>query len=162
MRVNLLSTATMKKAQFYLSRCEDAAANSTMCFKLGACIVKGGKVIATGFNHHRHNYDGCSAARIPSMHAEMSAIFNATGMSPAFKFQAAGRAKGPRSTSCSAEKCGLKPCLSRGDCDTTPTPCYQAPPERDPALRQRPHCGGRLRRDTGPLKHAPQPFACGA
>jgi hypothetical protein len=63
-----------------------------MCFNLGAVLVKGGKIISTGYNHHRPHYDGSEIARHGhrkpvSMHAEMHAIFNATGMSPAFKQQ---------------------------------------------------------------------------
>ena len=63
-----------------------------MCFTLGAVLVKGGKVISSGFNHHRPHYDGSEAKtrghRKPiSMHAEMHAIFNLTGMSPSFKTQ---------------------------------------------------------------------------
>jgi Cytidine and deoxycytidylate deaminase zinc-binding region len=82
----------MNKSQFYLSQCADAAAKSTMCFNLGAVLVKGGKIISTGYNHHRPHYDGSEVSkhghRKPvSMHAEMHAIFNATGMSPAFKTQ---------------------------------------------------------------------------
>ena len=82
----------MNKSQFYLSQCADAAAKSTMCFNLGAVLVKGGKIISTGYNHHRPHYDGSEVSRHGhrkpvSMHAEMHAIFNATGMSPAFKTQ---------------------------------------------------------------------------
>src|ERR1700722_11493959 len=63
-----------------------------MSFKLGAVMVKGGKIISTGYNHHRTHYDGAEAQtrghRKPvSMHAEMHAIFNLTGMSPSFKQQ---------------------------------------------------------------------------
>ncbi|KAF8512783.1 hypothetical protein JB92DRAFT_3083288 [Gautieria morchelliformis] len=82
----------MNKSQYYLSQCADAAAKSTMCFNLGAVLVKGGKIISTGYNHHRPHYDGSEVSkhghRKPvSMHAEMHAIFSATGMSPAFKTQ---------------------------------------------------------------------------
>jgi len=84
----------MSKSQFYLSQCEEAASKSPMCFTLGAVLVKGGKVISSGFNHHRPHYDGGEVGRGGkghrkpiSMHAEMHAIFNATGMSPAFKTQ---------------------------------------------------------------------------
>ena len=48
----------MNKSQFYLSECAEVASKSPMCFKLGAIMVKGGKVISTGYNHHRPNYDG--------------------------------------------------------------------------------------------------------
>ena len=49
-----------------------------MLFKLGAVLVKGGKVISTGYNHHRTHYDGNDVKRKPvSMHAEMHTIFNA-------------------------------------------------------------------------------------
>ncbi|TFK48226.1 hypothetical protein OE88DRAFT_561215 [Heliocybe sulcata] len=85
----------MSKAQFYLSQCAEAAAKSPMCFTLGAVMVKGGKIISTGYNHHRTHYDGAEAEtrghRKPvSMHAEMHAIFNFTGMSPSFKTQVQG------------------------------------------------------------------------
>ena len=59
-------------------QCTDAASKSEMLFKLGAVLVKGGKVISTGHNHHRTHYDGNDVKRKPvSMHAEMHAIFNA-------------------------------------------------------------------------------------
>ncbi|OJT11310.1 hypothetical protein TRAPUB_12185 [Trametes pubescens] len=48
----------MNKTQFYLSQCADAASKSSMCFTLGAVMVKGGKVISSGYNHHRPHYDG--------------------------------------------------------------------------------------------------------
>ena len=48
----------MNKSQYYLSQCVDAASKSPMCFTLGAVMVKGGKVISTGHNHHRTHYDG--------------------------------------------------------------------------------------------------------
>ncbi|KAI0248922.1 hypothetical protein BJV78DRAFT_1284368 [Lactifluus subvellereus] len=48
----------MNKTQFYLSQCADAASKSPMCFTLGAVLVKGGKVISSGYNHHRPHYDG--------------------------------------------------------------------------------------------------------
>lgn len=90
----------MSKSQFYLSKvvhyiigevriifmmtqqCEDAASKSPMCFTLGAVLVKGGKIIATGHNHYRTHYDGDDSklrnGKPLSMHAEMHAIFNAT------------------------------------------------------------------------------------
>ena len=43
----------MNKSQFYLQQCSAAADKSTMCFNLGAILVKGGKIISTGYNHHR-------------------------------------------------------------------------------------------------------------
>lgn len=66
-----------------------------MCFKLGAILVKGGKVISSGYNHHRPHYDGAEVHRHGhrkpvSMHAEMHAIFSLTGMSPSFKKQVQG------------------------------------------------------------------------
>jgi len=94
----------MSKSQFYLSQCAEAASKSPMCFSLGAILVKGGKVISSGFNHHRTHYDGGEASRRGSgpghrkpvsMHAEMHAIFNATdGWSPAFKHQVSAKNKG--------------------------------------------------------------------
>jgi len=85
----------MNKSQFYLSECTQAASKSPMCFKLGAVMVKGGKVISSGYNHHRPHYDGAEVHthghRKPvSMHAEMHAIFSLTGMSPSFKKQVQG------------------------------------------------------------------------
>ncbi|KZS95504.1 hypothetical protein SISNIDRAFT_473603 [Sistotremastrum niveocremeum HHB9708] len=87
----------MSKSQFYLSQCDKAASKSPMCFTLGAVLVKGGKIISSGYNHHRPHYDGGEVGRLGkghrkpvSMHAEMHAIFNATGMSPAFKKQVQG------------------------------------------------------------------------
>ncbi|KZT68010.1 hypothetical protein DAEQUDRAFT_672057 [Daedalea quercina L-15889] len=85
----------MNKTQFYLSQCAEAASKSPMCFTLGAVMVKGGKVISSGYNHHRPHYDGgdvrTQGRRKPvSMHAEMHAIFSFTGMSPSFKTQVQG------------------------------------------------------------------------
>ena len=87
----------MNKTQFYLSQCADAASKSPMCFTLGAVLVKGGKVISSGYNHHRPHYDGAEVRtrghRKPvSMHAEMHAIFSLTGMSPSFRKQQGARA----------------------------------------------------------------------
>ncbi len=48
----------MNKTQYYLSQCAEAASKSSMCFTLGAVMVKGGKVISSGYNHHRPHYDG--------------------------------------------------------------------------------------------------------
>lgn len=114
----------MSKSQFYLSECAQVAAKSPMCFKLGAVLVKGGKVISTGYNHHRPHYDGLEVRkhghRKPvSMHAEMHAIFNATGMSPSFKAQVQG-----------AERC-FTPCLSGATGPTT----YQKPKVDNPHNR---------------------------
>ena len=66
-----------------------------MCFKLGAVLVKGGKIISTGYNHHRTHYDGADVPRRGhrkpvSMHAEMHAIISITGMSPSFRKQIQG------------------------------------------------------------------------
>jgi pyrimidine deaminase RibD-like protein len=88
----------MSKTQFYLSQCADAASKSPMCFTLGAVLVKGGKVISSGYNHHRPHYDGAEVPtrghRKPvSMHAEMHAIFSLTGMSPSFRKQRQGAAR---------------------------------------------------------------------
>jgi hypothetical protein len=52
-----------------------------MCFTLGAILVKGGKIISTGYNHYRTHYDGDDSknrcGKPLSMHAEMHAIYNA-------------------------------------------------------------------------------------
>ncbi|KZP05382.1 hypothetical protein FIBSPDRAFT_847822 [Athelia psychrophila] len=69
-----------------------------MYFQLGACIVKGGKILSTGFNHQRPHYDGGELAqdrahgpgKPVSMHAEMHAIFSITGQAPSFKSQVQG------------------------------------------------------------------------
>ncbi|KAG9098513.1 hypothetical protein FS749_003648 [Ceratobasidium sp. UAMH 11750] len=78
------------KSQYYLNQCIQAAEKSTMNFTLGAILVKGGKVIAHGYNHQRTNYDGSckQPGRKPvSMHAEMHVITMATGLTPNFKSQ---------------------------------------------------------------------------
>ncbi|KAJ7607487.1 hypothetical protein FB45DRAFT_690387, partial [Roridomyces roridus] len=79
----------MKKSQFYLSHCVEAASKSPMRYTLGSALVKGGKVISTGFNHQRPNYDAPGSCGTPaSMHAEMACIFNATrGQGPVHKQQ---------------------------------------------------------------------------
>jgi deoxycytidylate deaminase len=96
----------MNKTEFYLSRCALAASASDMQFTLGSILVKGGKVLSSGHNHHRYachterallkfkvyrglvsrtHYDGVGATNLKSatlpfsMHAEMHAIYNATG-----------------------------------------------------------------------------------
>ncbi|KAG1742598.1 hypothetical protein EDD22DRAFT_1006585 [Suillus occidentalis] len=81
-----------RKTDYYLSQCAIAASKSSMTYHLGAVLVKGGKIISTGHNHHRTHYDGNDILkhghRKPtSMHAEMHAIFSLTGMSPSFKQQ---------------------------------------------------------------------------
>ncbi len=48
----------MNKKKFYLSQCDDVASKSTMIFTLGAVMVKGGKIISTGYNHRKPHYDG--------------------------------------------------------------------------------------------------------
>ncbi|KAJ6625972.1 hypothetical protein B0H10DRAFT_2173969 [Mycena sp. CBHHK59/15] len=80
----------MNKSQFYLSQCVEAASKSLMYYTLGSVIVKGGKVISTGFNHQRPNYEGDALGNgTPlSMHAEMDAIYKTTrGRAPALKQQ---------------------------------------------------------------------------
>jgi pyrimidine deaminase RibD-like protein len=109
----------MSKTQFYLSQCADAASKSPMCFTLGAVLVKGGKVISSGYNHHRPHYDGAEVRtrghRKPvSMHAEMHAIFSLTGMSPSFRKQRQGAAR--TGTGAGAVASQLQ------------TPCFAAPP----------------------------------
>jgi hypothetical protein len=44
----------MAKSDTYLSHCMRVASKSDMKFKLGAVVVKGGKVLAQGYNHHRY------------------------------------------------------------------------------------------------------------
>ncbi|OBZ74366.1 hypothetical protein A0H81_05492 [Grifola frondosa] len=135
----------MNKTQFYLSQCAEAASKSPMCFTLGAVMVKGGKVISSGFNHHRPHYDGAEVRkhghRKPvSMHAEMHAIFNLTGMSPSFKKQVQGmerrvpqatrgtppehRTKGPQVPKGSA---GLERCLSGPESDSADSSGSESP-----------------------------------
>jgi hypothetical protein len=68
-----------------------------MAFTLGSVVVKGQKIIGTGFNHQRPRYDEpfdvCKSADKPvSMHAEMHAIFNVTGgKAPSTKRQVKGK-----------------------------------------------------------------------
>ncbi|KAJ7454989.1 hypothetical protein B0H11DRAFT_2176290 [Mycena galericulata] len=91
----------MNKSQFYLSQCVEAASKSTMYYTLGSAIVKGGKVVSTGFNHQRPNYDSVGKGMPPSMHAEMACIFNATrGRAPAQKqqVQPGSRTSTPKTT----------------------------------------------------------------
>lgn len=97
------------KSQFYLSMCVEAASKarinllmsiqcsepisdqSPMNFNLGSIIVKGGKVLSSGYNHQRSHYDEAydnSLATPLSMHSEMHAIFKFTrGKAPSFKQQ---------------------------------------------------------------------------
>ena len=86
----------MNKTQFYLSQRADAVSKSPMCFVLSAVLVKGGKVISSGYKHRPH-YDGAEVRtrghRKPvSMHAEMHTIFSLTGMLPSFCKQYGARA----------------------------------------------------------------------
>jgi hypothetical protein len=118
----------MNKTQFYLSQCADAASKSPMCFTLGAVLVKGGKIISSGYNHHRPHYDGAEVRtrghRKPvSMHAEMHAIFSLTGMSPSFRKQQQGArgGAGPQSQT--------PPSVARTPPGTPPPP---APPVSRP------------------------------
>ena len=94
-----------------------------MTFTLGSIIVKGGKIISTGYNHQRPRYDEAfnyrTAAKPVSMHAEMHAISNLTGgMAPPTKWhvlpgEEAGSFAQPRSQACLQRKgsrlrCGFK------------------------------------------------------
>ncbi|KAI0659545.1 hypothetical protein C8Q70DRAFT_1066160 [Cubamyces menziesii] len=102
----------MNKTQFYLSQCAEAASKSPMCFTLGAVMVKGGKVISSGYNHHRPHYDGAEVRthghRKPvSMHAEMHAIFSLTGMSPSFKTQVQGMERYPSASDGHSHSSGI-------------------------------------------------------
>jgi len=114
----------MNKTQFYLSQCIGAADRSTMTFALGAVLVKGGKIMSTGYNHRRTRYDGSDIEKrgfsIPlSLHAEMDAIRNLTGVTPSFKKQLPGTQGYPRpigrrgrlASSTSVENPGSKQCL---------------------------------------------------
>ena len=120
------NTPSMNKTQFYLSQCADAASKSPMCFTLGAVLVKGGKVISSGYNHHRPHYDGAEVRtrghRKPvSMHAEMHAIFSLTGMSPSFRKQQQGA------------RAGTSPSPARSL--QTPLSVARAPPPTPPPSR---------------------------
>lgn len=146
----------MNKTQFYLSQCADAASKSPMCFTLGAVLVKGGKVISSGYNHHRPHYDGAEVRtrghRKPvSMHAEMHAIFSLTGMSPSFRKQRQGARAGappPLQT----------PCFARA-----PPPPSPPPPLPQPSFKGEAPlavCEGHPGR-FGPLLPLPLPLAHG-
>ncbi|KAG8969573.1 hypothetical protein FRC03_002012 [Tulasnella sp. 419] len=69
----------MCKSDAYLASCVVAASKSDMTYTLGAVLVKGGKILSTGYNHHssRHNGSDASKNTSLSMHAEMHAITNA-------------------------------------------------------------------------------------
>jgi tRNA(Arg) A34 adenosine deaminase TadA len=101
---------------------------SPMGFKLGAAMVKGGKIISIGHNHHRTHYDGADVKvnghRKPvSMHAEMHAIYNVIGMSPSFKRQVQRpptKTKGPPWRLSGAENEARKTVSNaKGPCDST-------------------------------------------
>ncbi|KAH7103762.1 cytidine deaminase-like protein [Auriculariales sp. MPI-PUGE-AT-0066] len=114
------------KSNLYLSHCEEAAMKSPMCFTLGAVLVKGGKILGTGYNHHRTQYDGGRGGKRPvSMHAEMHAIYNASGArQPAFKTQCVQqrRDEGEWRLRCvKAERKGLQPRVSRPSQRTRPS-----------------------------------------
>jgi hypothetical protein len=84
-----------------------------MTFTLGSIIVKGGKVVGTGYNHQRPHYDEVlkcrTAAKPVSMHAEMHAIFNLTGgLASPTKWHVL-----PDTEASSFSKPGLKQCLQR-------------------------------------------------
>ena len=122
----------MNKTQFYLSQCADAASKSPMCFTLGAVLVKGGKIISSGHNHHRPHYDGAEVRtrghRKPvSMHAEMHAIFSLTGMSPSFRKQQQGAHAG------ACPQLQTPPSVARAP-PPTPTPTPPPPPASRPRV----------------------------
>ncbi|KAH8825774.1 hypothetical protein DL96DRAFT_1609822 [Flagelloscypha sp. PMI_526] len=85
-----------KAQQLYLNECLAQASKSPMTFKLGAVLVKGGKVVGKGYNHTNSRYSSDSKPRLRgfstagSFHAEMHAISAATGgRTPSFTTQAA-------------------------------------------------------------------------
>jgi len=53
-RLYFITSLTMNKTEFYLSRCAHAASASDMQFTLGSILVKGGKILSSGHNHHRY------------------------------------------------------------------------------------------------------------
>ncbi|KAG8984782.1 hypothetical protein FRB93_006313 [Tulasnella sp. JGI-2019a] len=73
----------MCKNQSYLNACLDAAYKSHMSYTLGAVLVKGGKILSSGYNHHSSRHNGCAETTKSSLslsiHAEMHAISNALG-----------------------------------------------------------------------------------
>lgn len=123
----------MSKTQFYLSQCANAASKSPMCFTLGAVLVKGGKVISSGYNHHRPHYDGADVRtrghRKPvSMHAEMHAIFSFTGMSPSFRKQQGGARAGRAQAGATTQ--WQTPCITGQAPQPPPSPRPPRPPPR--------------------------------
>lgn len=63
-----------------------------MAFTLGSVVVKGGKILSTGYNHQRTHYDELTISsaygKPVSMHAEMHAIYTLTrGRAPPFRQQ---------------------------------------------------------------------------
>jgi hypothetical protein len=53
-RLHISTLPVMNKTEFYLSRCTLAASASDMQFSLGSILVKGGKILSSGHNHHRY------------------------------------------------------------------------------------------------------------
>jgi deoxycytidylate deaminase len=51
------------KSHQYLQGCIQSAEKSTMGFRLGAVLVKGGKVLSSGYNHQRPRYEGPGPGR---------------------------------------------------------------------------------------------------
>lgn len=52
-------TQTKSKLQeTYFNKCLIEASKSPMTFKLGAVLVKGGKILSSGYNHTRTGYTG--------------------------------------------------------------------------------------------------------
>src|ERR1700733_2213889 len=97
-----------------LHRIADGVSNqSPMTFTLGSIVVKGGKIISTGYNHQRPRYEenfSCRTATKPvSMHAEMHAIFNVTGgLAPPTQWHVLLGTE-----ACSFLQVGSKQCLQR-------------------------------------------------
>jgi hypothetical protein len=51
------------KSHQYLQGCIQSAERSIMSFRLGAVLVKGGKILSSGYNHQRPRYEGPGPGR---------------------------------------------------------------------------------------------------
>lgn len=82
-------------ASTYLNVAREQASKSDMHIKHGCCVVRGGKVIGTGYNHTRNQFSGrlrhlglpkrLQSRTMCSVHSEVVALLNAVGAEQCFK-----------------------------------------------------------------------------
>ncbi|KAL8914336.1 MAG: hypothetical protein Q9172_007104 [Xanthocarpia lactea] len=133
----------MSRNDTYLSLCLEQASLSSLHYRHGCVIVRGGKVIGKGYNDHRPGFNGgakntrqlgmkgqdpalgtpgSSLANTPlSIHSEMMAITSALSLSSAIACQGTAR-----STQ------WLQKPLAYGTSKPTPTPSIRLPKSRPP------------------------------